>query len=607
MFPLNYKIFPSQLLEGYNKQHLSTIVTSQRIMERIERVAAKQSEWRSLPISDKIILLKNMLRRMSNISLDQFITDFGYQELKTIGLPSTTMEGLSQAHENVFLFVNIVQQALKLYLSAYETSIDKKKKYKLAVSTSISGQTTIQTCPVITSDKIGPMKDVIAHVWLEPGKEAESFQVDYFLKDSKETGCRIVLGAGNHTFLATIDVLNGLFHCNQVVYLKQHPLRGHHEVITNILFSELIDQGYFASEVDSGVERSQELLYASCVSCVHLTGGKATHDAIVWGCEMPREKPVLQATMTSELGCVSPWIVVEGNYSQRELEHQAKHLFVCLFSNAGANCNSPKVIVLPKNWSKSKEFQQMVEAECRHAVLPIAYYPGMKERWEKFRNVYPNAKEIDSDQRINERQLSAPRGGDQPVLLPWLLIEVDVDLSTPKGRADAIQEFAFRTEPFCPVVTFAFVDNLDTAVDLCNNILFGSLSMTMTVPPNEKQVEIEQAIADLKYGTIGINSWGGLGYFITGGAWGAFPGEELTNVESGIGQIGNLFFIPHVQKSVFRTSLIVAMFHLPLKEEDLKGSIAFYRGLTRFLLKPGLWSLLVVIAAIAFRVRLPFS
>ena len=144
-------------MEGYNKQHLSTIVTSQRIMERIERVAAKQSEWRSLPISDKIILLENMLRRMSNISLDQFITDFGYQELKTIGLPSTTMEGLSQAHENVFLFVNIVQQALKLYLSAYETSIDtKKKKYKLAVSTSISGQKTIQTCPVIASDNQNP-------------------------------------------------------------------------------------------------------------------------------------------------------------------------------------------------------------------------------------------------------------------------------------------------------------------------------------------------------------------------------------------------------------------------------------------------------------------
>ena len=156
-------------------------------METLERVAAKQSEWRSLPISDKIVFLKNMLRRMSTISLDQFITNFGYQELKTIGVPSTTMEGISQAHENVFLYVNIVQQALKLYLSAYEISVHKENKYKLVVSTSISGQTTIQTCPVIASDKFGPMKDVIAHVWLEPSAEVETFQVDYFLKKSKET------------------------------------------------------------------------------------------------------------------------------------------------------------------------------------------------------------------------------------------------------------------------------------------------------------------------------------------------------------------------------------------------------------------------------------
>jgi hypothetical protein len=91
-------------------------------------------------------------------------------------------------------------------------------------------------------------------------------------------------------------------------------------------------------------------------------------------------------------------------------------------------------------------------------------------------------------------------------------------------------------------------------------------------------------------------------------AWGAFPGEPLSNVESGIGNVGNLFFIREIQKSVFRTALICSkLIHSPLKEHDLKGTIAIQLGIAGFLLKPGPWSFVVFISGIAFKGKLPPS
>jgi len=60
----------------------------------------------------------------------------------------------------------------------------------------------------------------------------------------------------------------------------------------------------------------------------------------------------------------------------------------------------------------------------------------------------------------------------------------------------------------------------------------------------------DTAIANLKYGSIGVNLWSGLAYGIGGCSWGAFPGETLDNVESGIGVVNNLLFFPGVVKTV---------------------------------------------------------
>jgi hypothetical protein len=96
-----------------------------------------------------------------------------------------------------------------------------------------------------------------------------------------------------------------------------------------------------------------------------------------------------------------------------------------------------------------------------------------------------------------------------------------------------------------------------TAATFCNDYLFGTLSGSLTVPPSLLTHDVVQKlIADLKYGNIGVNTWGGWNYLAqTAGHWGAFPGEQLDNVQSGIGRVGNLIAIPGLEKFVMYANI----------------------------------------------------
>ena len=60
------------------------------------------------------------------------------------------------------------------------------------------------------------------------------------------------------------------------------------------------------------------------------------------------------------------------------------------------------------------------------------------------------------------------------------------------------------------------------------------------------------AVRGLAYGSIGVNSWGGQSFGFGGGSWGAFPGEALADVQSGIGAVRNYLFFDSPQKTVVR-------------------------------------------------------
>jgi hypothetical protein len=313
--------------------------------------------------------------------------------------------------------------------------------------------------------------------------------------------------------------------------------------------------------------------------------------------------------MTSELGCITPWIVTPAVYSRKELENTVSTIFDGIHSMASANCLSPKVIILSKGWSQRQEFLDSFYEKWQSMQLPVAYYPGAQDRWEALQKAYPSAKVVDSKtgRGIKERELSAPMLGSKgPVVLPLLAIEFEVDLSTEEGRQNAKSEYAFLSEPFAPVITFATIDDenetrtndgpgyfLDNAVDLCNNYVFGTLSCSMTAPSTVDSDLIEKAIMGLRYGAVCVNMWSVAGYLF---GWGGFPGEKLEAVESGNGVINNYLFLPHFEKCVVRCPFGVDS---PFKlSDDHEPKAKEGEATASFILAPGVMTFASMMMAI---------
>jgi aldehyde dehydrogenase (NAD(P)+) len=93
----------------------------------------------------------------------------------------------------------------------------------------------------------------------------------------------------------------------------------------------------------------------------------------------------------------------------------------------------------------------------------------------------------------------------------------------------------------------------DRAVDWCNTTLEGTLGATILIHPRTRKAmgaRFEDAIAQLRYGTIGVNVWSGAGFFVAQGSWGAFPGHTRDDVQSGIGVVHNSWLFERPQKTV---------------------------------------------------------
>ena len=56
----------------------------------------------------------------------------------------------------------------------------------------------------------------------------------------------------------------------------------------------------------------------------------------------------------------------------------------------------------------------------------------------------------------------------------------------------------------------------------------------------------------LHYGTIAINTWTAVGFITPTVTWGAFPGNTLADVGSGLGVVHNALLLADVERSVVR-------------------------------------------------------
>jgi hypothetical protein len=356
----------------------------------------------------------------------------------------------------------------------------------------------------------------------------------------------LVLGAGNVSSIPATDAISKIFQEGHVVLLKMNPVNEYLGPIFQRLFARLIESG-FVRIVYGGAEVGAAAIANAQVDEVHITGSIHSHDAIVWGPpgeERERHKragePLLSKPITSELGNVSPWIIVPAAYSEKQLRFQAESVASSITNNASFNCVATKMIVTHKGWPQRKQFLDLVEGVLAQVPPRKAYYPGAAARFRQFSGRQP---------------AEGPEG-----TLPWTLVR-DAEIgSSPQ---------LFCEESFVCVCAETGLDAgderqfLSRAVDFVNEKLWGTLSAALTVHPSFRRAEggeagFQDALARLRYGAIGINHWPALVYAMMSPPWGGYPIGTLADAQSGIGTVHNTFMLEGVQKTVLEGPLVIS-------------------------------------------------
>jgi acyl-CoA reductase-like NAD-dependent aldehyde dehydrogenase len=384
-----------------------------------------------------------------------------------------------------------------------------------------------------------------AEVWIEPGQPATQGRIYRQKRAGIFPPGRVclVLGAGNVSSIAPLDLAYKLFVEDEVVVLKMNPVNAYLAPIFRRIFARLIEDGYLEI-VEGGVEVGQFLAEHEQVGSIHLTGSQRTHDAIVWGEtveEQERRKragtPRLDKPVTSELGSVTPVLVVPGRWSDGDIAFQARHVASMVANNASFNCNAAKVLVLARGWAQRDQFLERLGEAFMALPARRAYYPGAQDRYADFKKVYPGARVFgvgDTDQ------------------IPWTLIP---DVQVTAG------EYALTREAFCAVLAEVSLDvgeapaYLREAVGFVNEHVWGTLSAVVLIDDRTRRqntAAFEEALAALRYGAIGVNVWSGAAYGLGVTTWGAYPGSPLENIRSGRGVVHNAMLIDHPQKSIVR-------------------------------------------------------
>lgn len=297
--------------------------------------------------------------------------------------------------------------------------------------------------------------------------------------------------------------------------------------------------------VQGGAAEGSYLAAHPAVDEVHVTGSDRTHDAIVWGPpgperaeRMARNRPLLAKGITSELGCISPVLVVPGPWDEGTLRAQAESVAGGVTHNASFNCNAAKLLVLPRGWSQREAFLAAVQHFLALAPARLAWYPGAQERYRA----------------LTEGRSDVRRVGQGEGALPWTIVA---------GLDPSVPDRAFTTEPFCSLLSETSVGSanpveyLAKAVDFANERVWGTLSAHLVVHPRTLADPalaraVEQAIRRLRYGTVAVNVWAGYGFAFGTTPWGAFPGSTPTDIQSGRGFVHNTLMLEHIEKTVIR-------------------------------------------------------
>jgi aldehyde dehydrogenase (NAD(P)+) len=404
------------------------------------------------------------------------------------------------------------------------------------------GQTIVRVYPQSVKERL-LLHGFSAEVWMQPGTTPASLPGEIATRVRGHRGqgkVALVLGAGNIASIPLLDALYKLYADGEVVVVKMNPVNAYLGPIFEKAFAPLVAGG-FLRFVYGGGDVGGYLCTHPSIDTIHITGSERTHDLIVYGsgdegaARKLRNEPVIDKPITSELGGVGPTIIVPGPWTTADFHYQAEQVATQKLHNSGFNCIASQVVVLPGEWEGATHMVDALREKLHTAPPRPAYYPGAEERQLAVVAHYPRAEQFAA-------------GGATRTLI------TGVD-------PDDTKTHAFTEEFFAPVQATTALPGRDSAeflhnaVHFANDTLHGTLGANLIIHPRtiaELGPAFEDAIAELRYGTVAVNGWTGVGYLTPRASWGAFPGHTYDDVQSGIGVVHNALFFDRPQKTVVR-------------------------------------------------------
>ena len=227
----------------------------------------------------------------------------------------------------------------------------------------------------------------------------------------------------------------------------------------------------------------------------------------------------------------------EDGWTSENVDDVARNIATQRLHNSGFNCVATQIVVIPEAWQRADEFVAALRRHLASAPVRPAYYPGASSRQLAAVTMHPDASVL---------------GGDPNV--PRTLI----DHLDPEKR----DEHLFTVEAFGPVLGVVRLAGsrepaayIAHAVAFANDRLDGTLSAGIHIHPRTRETlgaHFDAAVAELRYGTIGVNAWSGTIFGMPGGSWGAFPATRSMTSAAVVGIVHNALLLDpaHVERTV---------------------------------------------------------
>lgn len=516
-----------------NQEKLST---KEEIKSKLKALQTQKDIWPTVPAAKRLAILDQTIRDFMQIS----------QPLVAESLKAKGIEGSSSpSGEEWTLGPYTVLRYLRLLRRAYsDIKTYGRPRTPSPIRVMEDNQLVVKVFPQTIYDRIF-FSGLTLEVWMEPGVTIGEIRTKQFpIKTNDQVGrLALILSSGNATAMAATDILFKLFIENHVVIVKTHPIQSFLRPFLEDGFRALI-QAKILAIVDGGSEEGAYLCRQPEVDEIHIVGSHDTFKSIVSSLKTSNGSggvgSGITKRVTAELECVSPFIIIPGNWNDGDIAYQAEHIVSSFITNAGFDCTTPRVIIQHAGWSQRIKLLEKIRYLLGRIPPRLAYYPNAGNRHAAFIREHPEAEHF---------------GNASAGQLPWTLIP-NLDWRNTK-------DICFRNEAFCSLFAETSVEAdtipeyIESAIEFANKHLFGDLSATVIIHPSSLKdsavaTSFKKAVKNLQYGTVAVNYWAGAAYPAGCSPWGSFAGGSSTDIQSGMGFVNNACMLSSPQKTVMR-------------------------------------------------------